>query len=243
MLKVENLLKNYGKLEAVKGINFTVRQGEIFGFLGPNGAGKTTTIKCCSGLLKPDSGKVQICGRDITKEPVEAKKILGYVPEDPYLYNRLSGREFLKLISGVYMPQISPAEKERRINDILIEMQLMEKADELIDSYSQGMRRKIALSAAFLHNPEVILLDEPTGGLDAISARNAKNIFRKRADQGGAVLITTHILEIAERICDRIAIIYEGKVIAVGTLAQLQDNAKNDNSSTLEDIFVELTNS
>ncbi len=238
MLEVKNLVKNYGKKQAVKGINFTVRPGEIFGFLGHNGAGKTTTIKVSSGLLKPTSGSVKICGYDIVTQPVEAKKNLGYVPENPYLYDKLTGREFLSMVSGIYMKGMSDAGSS--INHLLEQLQMFDEADQLIGSYSQGMRRKITLGAALLHKPKVMLLDEPTTGLDAVSAKAAKDMFRKHADEGAAVLFTTHILEIAERICDRIGVIYHGELIAVGTLDELKEKASSS-GSTLEDIFLKLT--
>ncbi len=239
MLDICNLVKNYGKKQAVKGINFTVNPGEIFGFLGHNGAGKTTTIKISSGLLKPTSGTVKICGYDIVSQPVEAKKNLGYVPEAPYLYNKLTGREFLSMVSGIYMKNSYDLAK-KRINSLLGQFQMSNDADKLIGSYSQGMRRKITLCAALLHKPKVILLDEPTSGLDAVSAKAAKDMFRKHANENAAVLLTTHILEIAERICDRIGVIYQGELIAAGTLDELKERASSP-GSTLEDIFMELT--
>ncbi|MEJ6951205.1 ABC transporter ATP-binding protein [Natronospora cellulosivora (SeqCode)] len=240
MLEVRDLFKSYGKMEAVKGINFQIKPGEIFGFLGPNGAGKTTTIKICSGLLKADSGKVLINSYDIQKEPVEAKRNLGYVPENPYLYDRLTAREFLQLVSDIYLKDLDFHEKESRINNILELLEMDKRADELIGSYSKGMGRKIILAAAFLHRPKVVLLDEPTHGLDAYSAKTVKDLFRKQANEGSAILLTTHVMEIAERLCDRIAVIYEGKIKAVGTLEQLRQKATSKDSS-LEDIFLKLT--
>ncbi|MDQ2085229.1 ABC transporter ATP-binding protein [Herbivorax sp. ANBcel31] len=241
MLEVIDLVKNYGKKQAVKGISFTVKPGEIFGFLGHNGAGKSTTIKICSGLLKPTSGNVKICGHDIASHPIDAKRNLGYVPENPYLYSKLTGREFLMMVSGIYSKKVSKDEL-KRIDDLLEELQIIDDADKLIGTYSQGMRRKITVGAAILHRPKVLLLDEPTTALDAVSAKVAKDLFRKYANEGSAILFTTHIMEIAERICDRIGVIYQGELIAVGTLNQLKEKAALP-GSTLEDIFVELTKS
>lgn len=240
MLEVSNLVKKYGKTEAVRGINFQVQPGEILGFLGPNGAGKSTTIKICAGLLEATSGTVRINTYDIKKDTIEAKRNLGYVPENPYLYEQLTGREFLQLVSDIYLKDVEAAERETRVSDILELLEMSSKADELIGSYSQGMGRKIILAAAFIHKPKVILLDEPTHGLDAYSARVVKDLFQKQADEGSAILLTTHVMEIAERLCDRIAVIYEGKIKAVGTLEQLRQTAASQ-ESTLEDIFLQIT--
>ena len=239
MLEVNNLVKNFGGKQAVKGISFKIKPGEIYGFLGHNGAGKTTTIKTCTGLLQPTAGDIKICGYDIVKSPLEAKRKFGYVPENPYLYNKLTGREFLDLIADVYLKRSS--EPARKIEFLLAELQIADDADRLIGSYSQGMRRKITLCAALLHDPAVIFLDEPTNGLDAASAKTAKDLFRKYADNGSAVLFTTHILEIAEKLCDRIGIIHQGELLAEGSFAELR-NEYNAYGLSLEDIFLGLTN-
>ncbi|KAB3525929.1 ABC transporter ATP-binding protein [Alkaliphilus serpentinus] len=241
MLEVNNLVKNYGKKEAVKNISFKINPGEIYGFLGHNGAGKTTTIKACTGLLKPTSGVIKICGYDIVSQPLEAKKNFGYVPENPYLYDKLTGREFLNVVSDVYMKRKSN-DTVRKINSLLDELQMTNDADKLMGTYSQGMRRKITLCAALLHNPSVIFLDEPTNGLDASSARAAKDLFRKYADEGSAVLFTTHVLEIAEKLCDRIGIIDQGELLAEGSFEELKEKYKAF-GSTLEDIFLNITDS
>lgn len=241
MLEVNNLVKNYGKKEAVKNISFKVKSGEIYGFLGHNGAGKTTTIKTCTGLLKPTSGVVKICGYDIVNHPLEAKKNFGYVPENPYLYNKLTGREFLNAVSDIYLNN-GNVDTTFRIDSLLEELQMSNDADRLIETYSQGMRRKITLCAALLHEPAVIFLDEPTNGLDASSAKAAKDLFRKVADRGAAVLFTTHVLEIAEKLCDRIGIINEGELVAEGTVEELREKYK-DFGSSLEDIFLSIADS
>src|SRR6056297_1154018 len=239
MLEIKQLIKNYGNKKAVKGISLSVKPGEIYGFLGHNGAGKTTTIKVCTGLLKPTAGQVTIQGYDIVKQPLEAKQKSGYVPENPYLYNKLTGREFLESISMIYMKN-QKKEALQRIVALLESFQMIEYADQLIETYSQGMRRKITLCAALLHNPQVIFLDEPTSGLDAASAKVAKDLFRKHADQGADVLFTTHVLEIAERLCDRIGIVYQGHLKAEGTFAELKAQFEKPRSS-LEEIYLNIT--
>ncbi|WP_353894162.1 ABC transporter ATP-binding protein [Proteinivorax hydrogeniformans] len=238
MLKVTNMHKNYGDLKAVQGIDFEVRPGEILGFLGPNGAGKTTTIKICSGLLLPTEGEVTLCDYDIVKEPTQAKKQLGYVPDDPFLYEKLTGRQFLEFVGEIY--DINPQNRHQKIEDMMEQLELTDKADELIGSYSRGMKRKIALMAGIIHSPKVLLLDEPTLGLDAVSAKKAKDIIKEMAyKKNTAVLLTTHVMEIAEQICDRIAVINKGKLVAVGTLEELQQKAKD--GTTLEEVFVNIT--
>lgn len=239
MLEVKNLVKHYGAIKAVDGISFSVNPGEIFGFLGANGAGKTTTIKVCTGLLNPTSGSVKVCGFDIAKEPIEAKQNLGYVPDNPFIYEMLTAREFLRFVGSVYMRN----EKDKinnSIDEVLQVTSLADRADDLIKSYSFGMKRKVILCAAMLHKPKVLLLDEPTSGLDAISARQVKDVFAKLAKDGSALLLTTHIMEIAERLCNRIAIINQGNIIAIGTLSELRELAKAP-GSTLEDVFLSLT--
>ncbi|MBV1757727.1 MAG: ABC transporter ATP-binding protein [Dethiosulfatibacter sp.] len=241
MLEVNNLVKNYGKKEAVNNISFNIKPGEIYGFLGHNGAGKSTTIKACTGLLKPTSGAIKICGYDIVSQPLEAKKHFGYVPENPYLYDKLTGREFLNVVSDVYLKRKNN-DTVKKINSLLEDLHMTNDADKLIGTYSHGMRRKITLCAALLHNPSVIFLDEPTTGLDASSARAAKDLFRKYADEGSAILFTTHVLEIAEKLCDRIGIINQGELLAEGSLDELRERYKTF-GPTLEDIFLNITDS
>ena len=214
MLSVQNVKKSYGNTDAVKEVSFEIKPGEILGFLGPNGAGKTTTIKMCCGLLIPDHGAITIENFDMAKSPESAKRLLGYVPDEPFLYDKLTGRQFLDFVSEIYA--VAPADFEERLNEWLEALDMVEKIDELIGSYSRGMKRKIALMAGMIHNPKVLLLDEPTLGLDAVSAKKSKEIIRKMAKQGTAVLLTTHVMEIAEQICDRIAVISHGKIIEIG---------------------------
>jgi len=236
ILKIENLSKSYGKFAAVKDVSLELKRGEVFGFLGPNGAGKTTTIKVCTGLLKPSAGRVLIGGFDITKQPVEAKELLGYVPDNPFLYDKLTGREFVRFVARLYNSN-SP---EQRIQELFDSFEMNDKIDQLIQGYSRGMRQKTALISALIHNPQILLVDEPTANLDPRSARLAKDIFRALTRQGVSVFMSTHIMEIAERLCDRIGIIHHGELIALGTMSELNQQTALE-GSTLEDVFLELT--
>ncbi|MCL0034959.1 ABC transporter ATP-binding protein [Dehalococcoidia bacterium] len=236
ILRVENLSKSYGKFAAVKNVSLELRRGEVFGFLGPNGAGKTTTIKVCTGLLKPSAGRVIIGGFDIVKQPVAAKELLGYVPDNPFLYDKLTGREFVRFVSRLYNSNSA----EQRIQELFDSFEMSDKIDQLIQGYSRGMRQKTALISALIHNPQILFVDEPTANLDPRSARLAKDIFRALTKQGVSVFMSTHIMEIAERLCDRIGIIHHGELVALGTLSELNQQAALE-GSTLEDVFLELT--
>ncbi len=236
LIEAVALRKSYGDTQAVKGIDLQIMPGEIFGFLGPNGAGKTTTIKMLVGLLRPSGGVARIGGHDIQREPIAAKRLLGYVPDQPYLPEKLTAREFLEFIAGLY--QLDRAVARRRGEELLRLFDLDERGDELIGGYSHGMRQKTALAGALLHNPQAFFLDEPTVGLDPRSARLIKDLLREVAGRGTAVFMSTHILEIAERMCDRVAIISEGRIIAIGTMDELRAGRSGE---SLEDIFLELT--
>lgn len=237
MLNVNQVRKSYGSFEAVKGVSFDIKPGEILGFLGPNGAGKTTTIKMCCGLLNPDSGTISINHHPITIEPVEAKRNLGYVPDEPFLYMDLTGRQFIDFIGEIY--GVEPHKRVERMEHYLSLLEMSDKGNELISSYSRGMKRKIALIAGIIHEPKVLLLDEPTLGLDAMSAKKSKDIIKDLArKENTAILLTTHVMEIAEQICDKIAVISDGKIIACGTLDELRGQSQE--SGTLEDVFVKL---
>ena len=236
MIETNQLTKKYGDLTAVSELDLQVDTGEIFVFLGSNGAGKTTTIKMLTGLLLPTSGSANIAGFDVTKSPVEVKKITGYLPDEPFLYNKLTGREFLQFIADM-----RGIKKNRdRIDKFLDLFELKDSADELIEGYSLGMKKKIAIGAALLHDPKVLFLDEPTGGLDPKSAKTMKDLLLDIRQRGTTVFMTTHILEIAERMCDRVGIIDHGKLIRVGTMDELRQEA-HSGSGSLEDIFLELT--
>ncbi len=240
LIECHNLVKRYGEKVAVNDVTFDVRPGEIFGFLGPNGAGKTTTIKIIVGLLRPTSGSVKVAGYDVQLQPLQAKAASGYVPDTPNLYAKLTGRELLRFVADLY--DLDRQRARQRVDDLLRMFDLTAAADDTIDSYSHGMQQKTALAAALMHDPRVLVLDEPTVGLDPKSARLIKDILRQIADRGSAVMLSTHILEIAERMCDRIGIINKGKLVAVGTLDQLRSLGKaEENGASLEDIFLELT--
>jgi ABC-2 type transport system ATP-binding protein len=236
MIETSKLTKKYGDLIAVSELDLKVESGEIFVFLGSNGAGKTTTIKMLTGLLLPTSGSAEIAGFDVVKSPIEVKKITGYLPDEPFLYNKLTGREFLQFIADMRGIQ----KKRDRIDKFLELFELKGSADELIEGYSLGMKKKIAIGAALLHDPKVLFLDEPTGGLDPKSAKTMKDLLLDIRQRGTTVFMTTHILEIAERMCDRVGIIDHGKLIRVGTMDELRQEAQNG-SGSLEDIFLELT--
>jgi ABC-2 type transport system ATP-binding protein len=237
LITTNHLVKKFGDKLAVNDISFEVSGGEIFGFLGPNGAGKTTTIKMIVGLLKPSSGTIQVSGFDVQTQAQQAKAMAGYVPDTPNLYPKLTGRELLRFIGDLY--GIEKAAVERRIEELLRLFDLNEAGNDTIDSYSHGMQQKTALAAALVHDPRVLVLDEPTVGLDPKSARLIKDILRQMAERGAAVFLSTHIMEIAERMCDRIGIIHQGQLVAVGTFAELRSLGSGD--SSLEDIFLSLT--
>jgi ABC-2 type transport system ATP-binding protein len=237
LIETEHLTKLYGDKAAVNEVSFRVFPGEVFGFLGPNGAGKTTTIKMIVGLLKPTSGTIKVAGYDVETQPLLAKAASGYVPDTPNLYPKLSGRELLRFVGDLY--NLDRQQCARRIEELLKMFDLTEAGDDQIDSYSHGMQQKTALAAALMHDPKVLVLDEPTVGLDPKSARLIKDILRQMAQRGAAVFLSTHILEIAERMCDRIGIINKGQLVAVGTMDQLR--ASNQGETSLEDIFLSLT--
>lgn len=237
LIETSHLVKHYGDKAAVDDVSFQVHAGEIFGFLGPNGAGKTTTIKMIVGLLHPSSGEVKVGGYDVVKQPLQAKAACGYVPDEPNLYAKLTGRELLRFVGDLY--GLDRERMTRRSEELLRLFGLMEAADETTDSYSHGMKQKTSLAAALVHDPKVLILDEPTVGLDPKSARLIKDILRQMADRGAAVMLSTHILEIAQNMCDRIGIINRGKLIASGTMDELRLLGQGE--SSLEDIFLSLT--
>lgn len=238
MLNIVDVSKSYNKgaIKAVDCLNLYVPQGEIFGFLGPNGAGKTTTIKMMTGILTPDSGTITVNGYDIQKNPLEAKKNIGYVPDNPDVYEKLTGIEYLNFMADMY--RVLKRERTERIEYYLEMFQLKDAAGDLIKSYSHGMRQKIVISGALLHKPALWVLDEPLVGLDPRSAHLLKEEMKRHCEQGNTVFFSTHILEVAEKLCDRVGIIHKGKLIAVGTLDELKSSEK---TASLENIFLELT--
>jgi len=239
MLVLENLSKSYqkGAVKAVDALNLTVKPGEIFGFLGPNGAGKTTTIKMLVGLLKPDNGRVLIKDYDMAKDDLAAKRLIGYVPDEPNLYDRLTGWEYLNFIADVF--GVGEADRRRRLEELLSLFELENAVKDLTQSYSYGMKQKLALTAALVHAPDFWVLDEPMTGLDPKSSHLFKELMRKHCDEGKIVFFSTHILEVAERLCDRVAIINGGKLVACGTMDELRSRGSEQES--LESIFLELT--
>lgn len=240
MLRIANVSKQYqgGRAKAVDDLSLSVRPGEIFGFLGPNGAGKTTTIKMIVGLLKQDCGEIKVAGYDTVGNAVEAKSRMGYVPDSPELYDRLTGLEFLSFIADVY--GVAAAERHERLGRYLEMFELMGAAGSRIESYSHGMKQKMALTAALIHAPGLLILDEPMVGLDPRSAHLFKAVMREQCDAGRAVFFSTHILEVAENLCDRVGIIHHGRLIACGTLDEIRDETGTGHDS-LERLFLELT--
>jgi ABC-2 type transport system ATP-binding protein len=235
-LRIRGLRRRYGEVVAVDRLDLEVRSGEILGFLGPNGAGKTTTLKVCAGLLRADAGEVEIAGAPLRREPRRAKACLGFVPDQPFLYERLSGRELLDFVAALY--DVPPALARERAEAGLATLELDRTGDDLVETYSHGMRQKLAVIAASIHDPPLLMLDEPLGGLDPHGARALKDLLRQHAARGGGVLVSTHLLEVAERLCDRVAILNCGRLVAQGSLEELR-GARHD--ATLEDVFLELT--
>jgi len=237
-LKLAGVTKRYGDIVAVDYLDLEVRQGEVFGLLGPNGSGKSTTLKMVLGLVRPDSGSVDVFGMNVQEHPVEVKRMVGYVPESPRIYEFLTGLEFLDLTGDVY--SMNTSEKKKRIEEYLHALELEEREGDLISSYSEGMKQKIVVISALMHRPKLLLLDEPLSGLDPRSARIIKDLIRELASEGVTTIMSTHVLEIAQAMCDRIAIMYDGRLLALGSMEALRQQARMP-SSGLEDIFLKLT--
>jgi ABC-2 type transport system ATP-binding protein len=238
MIELKDLTKKYGDFQAVNRLNLSVKKGEIFGFIGPNGAGKTTTIKMMGGILEPTAGTVIIAGFNMQKEPEKAKGKIGFIPDRPYLYEKLTGMEFLKFTADLY--GVSAEAFQARALKILKDFSLDNWTHELIESYSHGMKQRLIMSAALLHDPEVIIVDEPMVGLDPAAIIMVKDLFKSLADQGVTIFMSTHTLQIAEDTCDRIAVINKGRLIAMGTTQELQREA-HVTEADLERVFLNLT--
>lgn len=238
LLEIKNFTKRYGEVVAVDNLNLSVDRGELFGFLGPNGAGKTTTIKTIVGLLRPDEGQITIGGYDIVAQPEQAKRLIGYIPDNPYIYDRLTGREFLELVGSLY--GMDKKLIHERIEFLFDLFGIEEWGDEYAAEYSHGMRQKVIMASAIMHDPALIVIDEPMVGLDPQSQRLVKGVMRRLIERGTAIFMSTHTLSVAEEVCTRIGIIYRGKLMKVGTLEQLRADAKMEGKS-LEDLFVALT--
>jgi ABC-2 type transport system ATP-binding protein len=237
MILVENIVKRYGRFTAVDDVSLDVPSGEIHGFLGPNGAGKTTTIRIIAGLLKPTAGRIVIAGHDLAREPEKAKGALGFIPDRPFLYEKLTAGEFLRFHAGLYGMD---GDVEHRVAELLGLFELTRWEGELIESFSHGMKQRLVMCAAFLHRPEAVLVDEPMVGLDPRGARLIKDIFRQMAKRGVTILMSTHTLEVAQEMCDRISIILGGKIIARGTVPELRASA-GDQDEQLTSVFLKLT--
>lgn len=238
MIRLESLTKRYGSFTAVDGIDLHASRGELFGLVGPNGAGKTSTLRMLAGILRPDGGRALIDGFDVVEDPYRAKARLGYIPDRPFVYEKLTGAELLRFTAGLYGQE--GEEIEDRIQELLALWDLERWADELVESYSHGMRQKLIISSALIHRPRVLVIDEPMVGLDPRAARLLKDLLRAFADTGGCVLMSTHTLEFAEALCDRLAVISGGVIVAQGTMDELRAQAASHGSG-LEEIFLRLT--
>ena len=238
MVEMRELGKDYGEFTALQGLTLTINHGEVYGFLGPNGAGKTTTIRMLTGLLEPSRGEVLVKGLSVHGHPKETKSIMGYIPDQPFLYDKLTGDEYVAFVAGLW-----GMEKEAAIaaaEPYLERFKLTDVRSELVEGYSHGMKQKLVMSAAFCHGPELLVVDEPTVGLDPRSVLTIKEMFRQRADEGRTVFLSTHSLDVAETVCDRIGILHKGRMIAEGTMAQLRERASSGGGN-LESVFLTLT--
>lgn len=238
MIAIHNLVKKFGAFTAVDDVSLEVEPGEIHGFLGPNGAGKTTTIRIIAGLLKPTSGRVIVNDHDLAKEPEAAKASLGFVPDHPFIYEKLTAGEFLRFHGGLY--GLSDGSVGDRVREMLELFELAKWENELVESFSHGMKQRLVMSAAFLHRPRAVLVDEPMVGLDPRGARLIKDVFRRMSSHGVAILMSTHTLEVAQEMCDRISIILKGRIIARGTVDELRGMAGSPDDQ-LTPVFLKLT--
>ena len=236
-IELQSVRKSYGSKVAVRDLSLSIPPGELFAFLGPNGAGKTTTIKMICGLLRPQAGVISVCGYEMGINGLAAKAQLAYVPDQPFLYDKLTGREFLLFVAEMY--RVPPGVRDRAVDVLTERLGMGEFLDQMTESYSHGMKQKVVLSAALLHDPEVLVIDEPMVGLDPRTVRVVKDLFRERTGCGKSVFMSTHTLGIAEAVADRIGIIHEGRLIALGALDELRKQAHSEHS--LEDIFLQLT--
>lgn len=237
MIDLINLTKDYGTILAVNNLNLHVAAGEIYGFIGPNGAGKTTTIRMMGGIIEPSAGNVIVAGIDMKKKPVEAKKVIGFVPDRPFLYEKLTGLEFLKFIADIY--EVETYIVPTRSKELLRQFGLWEWANEIIESYSHGMRQRLIIASALMHDPKVIIIDEPMVGLDPSAVRMVKDILKNLAAQNVTVFVSTHTLSIAEDLCDRIGVIHKGILLAQGTMSEL-NSAAQTGKAKLEEVFLTL---
>ncbi|NMB74559.1 MAG: ABC transporter ATP-binding protein [Myxococcales bacterium] len=239
MIEIRNLTKRFGSYTAVADLSLEIPDGEIFGFLGPNGAGKTTTIKIMAGLMRPNAGLVRIEGVDLMADPRRAKELVGYVPDRPFLYDKLSARETLSFTAGLF--GVEPARGRERAEELLALFALLPWADELVESYSHGMKQRLTLACALLHRPRVLLVDEPMVGLDPRGALLVKELLRRFAAGGGTVFLSTHSLEVAEELCQRVGILHQGRLCALGTPEELRRSVGTEAGGRLAEVFLRLT--
>ena len=237
MIDLKDITKQYGSTTAVNRLNIHVAAGEIYGFIGPNGAGKTTTIRIMGGIIEPTSGSIIIGGIDMKRQPVEAKSIIGYVPDRPFLYEKLTGMEFMKFIGDLY--RVDSASFPRRASSLLEQFALHDWQDEIIEAYSHGMKQRLIIASALLHDPKVMVIDEPMVGLDPSAVRMVRDILKDQAARGVTIFVSTHTLSIAQDLCDRIGVIHKGILLAQGTLAEL-NHAARTGEADLEDVFLTL---
>ena len=238
MIAVERLVKRYGQFTAVDGVSLEVKPGQIHGFLGPNGAGKTTTIRMIAGLLKPTSGRILVNGHDLAADPEQAKASLGFIPDRPFIYEKLTAGEFLRFHGGLY--GLEDTQVAGRVTEMLELFELGRWEHELVESFSHGMKQRLVMAAAFLHRPRAVLVDEPMVGLDPRGARLIEDVFRTMAGRGVAILMSTHTLEVAQEMCDLISIILKGKIIAHGTVSEIR-SLEGDPTQHLTEVFLRLT--
>lgn len=236
-IQLDSVVKRFGSTVAVNGVSLSVGRGEIFAFVGPNGAGKTTTIKMMAGLLRCDEGEVRVCGHNMSEDGLAAKSLIAYVPDQPFLYDKLTGREFLHFVARMY--GVSRQRRDQVLADLGARLGLGRFLDQMTESYSHGMKQKVVLAAAFLHDPEVLVTDEPMVGLDPKTVRQVKDLFIEHSAKGGTVFLSTHTLEVAEAMAHRIGILHYGQLVALGTMSDLR--ARADRQQSLEEIFLRLT--
>ena len=232
MLQINHLTKSYGDKKAVDDLTLSIAPGEIYGFIGHNGAGKTTTLKACAGILPFDAGEIKINGVDVTRDPLAAKRVLAYLPDNPELYNYLSGIQYLNFVADIF--GVGKNERAERIRTLSDRFGLTDDLAQPISAYSHGMKQKLAMISAWLHEPKLILMDEPFVGLDPVASHLLKEMMREHCDRGGAIFFSTHVLEVAEKLCDRVAIIKQGRLVTCGTMEEVKGDA------SLEDVFLEL---
>ena len=239
MIEIKHLTKSFGTFKAVDDLSLSVAPGEIFGFLGPNGAGKTTTVKILSGIMRPTSGSVSVAGFDVAASPLEAKRVMAYIPDEPFVYPKLTGWEFMRFIGDIYA--VPAAEQRKRIPELLETFELTASAGELLEGYSHGMKQKLLIASVLLRKPKAVLFDEPTVGLDPKSIRRFKGLLADIAKGGAAVFMCTHILDMAEKLCHTVGIIYRGRLVTKGTVEEVKKLTAAPGVRSLDDVFLELT--